>query len=571
MAVLTSSTSHQVTKIMMYRKAILALLSALASAVAEAYKVPSNPGISSQPFDSFVSYSIEFSSFPDFAGPSSPFLSSMPREPTDSQSAGNISHPNNYSYNLIRNIHAISSNYPIFRIGGNTQDFALYNSSQPTSLVGIVDPKKSPDYPTTITIGKSYFQSYKTWPGVKFSHGFNMGLGGKTVQGHRTLVDTVPLACEAIRHGSLYAWEYSNEPDLFTSGAYAPRPKGWKETNMVAEWLDGTDEIRSQAKRYCPDLEVRFIAPSNAGVYNSLKASRMWAAGLNRRGDIGLFSAHNYIDGAKVPGVTLQGTLMNHTRTKVSVDSHIAEYKSIFSKTKSPPPLIFGETNSLYNQGRPGLSNTFGAALWAVNFNMYSASAGIKRVHMHQGTNYRYQAWQPITTNLDTIGTKAPYYASVAVAHMSRRANQVPVSISNIPLSSDAESAYAAHFSPRGGVGQLARLMVVNMHGYNTTVEGAGLQPLPNPPKRTVRKYRFLVQGVREGVSAVVHRLMANGSDAITGITYDGWSYNHDLDEGKPVRLRNMTVGEEVLVKGGHVEVHVADSSVAILSFGNEY
>jgi hypothetical protein len=99
--------------------------------------------------------------------------------------------------------------------------------------------------------------------------------------------------------------------------------------------------------------------------------------------------SNSYIDGAKVPGVTLQGTLMNHTRTKQSVNNHITEYNSIFNTTKSPPPLIFGEANSLYNQGRPGLSNTFGAALWGVNFNLYSAAVGFKRVHMHQGTNYR--------------------------------------------------------------------------------------------------------------------------------------------------------------------------------------
>lgn len=98
----------------------------------------------------------------------------------------------------------------------------------------------------------------------------------------------------------------------------------------------------------------------------------------------------SYISGATSPGVTLQGTLMNHAVTKRSVDAHITEYNTILSQASAPvPPLIFGETNSLYNQGRPGLSNTFGAALWGVDFNLYSASVGFKRVHMHMGTNYR--------------------------------------------------------------------------------------------------------------------------------------------------------------------------------------
>ncbi|KAL1998863.1 hypothetical protein VTN02DRAFT_5464 [Thermoascus thermophilus] len=43
-----------------------------------------------------------------------------------------------------------------------------------------------------------------------------------------------------------------------------------------------------------------------------------------------------------------------------------------------------------------------------------------------------------------------------------------------------------------------------------------------------------------------VQRLLANGRHAITGITRDGWSYNYELDGGKPVRLDNVTVGETV-------------------------
>lgn len=90
--------------------------------------------------------------------------------------------------------------------------------------------------------------------------------------------------------------------------------------------------------------------------------------------------------------MTLQGTLMNHAVTKKSVDTHVTEYNTIVAESNSSnpaPPLIFGECNSLYNQGRPGLSNTFGAALWGVDFNLYAASVGFKRVHMHMGTNYR--------------------------------------------------------------------------------------------------------------------------------------------------------------------------------------
>lgn len=141
-----------------------------------------------------------------------------------------------------------------------------------------------------------------------------------------------------------------------------------------------------------------------------------------------------------------------------------------------------------------------------------------------------------------------------------------PVSISGIPLSSDPrEVAYAAHYVARS---QLARIAVLNMRSYNTTIGGAGLDPLPSPAKRPSQAYTFAVDGVRDGQKVAVQRLMANGSDAITGITFDGWSYNYELDLGKPVRLNNVTIGEKVIVKDGKVTVEVPDSSAVLLNFG---
>lgn len=107
------------------------------------------------------------------------------------------------------------------------------------------------------------------------------------------------------------------------------------------------------------------------------------------------------------------------------------------------------------------------------------------------------------------------------------------------------------------------------MHGYNTTVDGTGLGVAPNITERIARVYTFDVDGtLSPGDQVAVQRLSANGSDAITGITWDGWSYNWDLDEGRPVRLDNVTVGEYVTVSdNGTVAVSVPDSSAAVLNF----
>ncbi|KAK3299973.1 uncharacterized protein B0H64DRAFT_314456 [Chaetomium fimeti] len=497
-----------------------------------------------------VSYSIEFSSFPEFADI------------------------------LLDNIARIIGHKPYIRVGGNTQDYALYDASLPYALNGTFDPARSEDYPTTITIGPSYFEAYNTWKDVKYYHGFNLGLGGNRSSGWQTLLDTVPLACRALSGGKLYVWGYGNEPDLYSTSAQGPvRPSDWSEDAYVSQWHNGTRQIKALIEEHCPEMadedSYGYMAPSFAGVGNHLKAEAAWAAGLNDDKNVKLFSTHNYISGAETPGVTLQGTLMNHAVTKRSVDAHIEEYNKMLSQSTDPvPPLIFGETNSLYNQGRPGLSNTFGAALWGLDFNLYAASVGFKRVHMHMGTNYRYAAWQPIPTTLTTIGTKAPYYGSIAVA---AALGPTPATVVEIPLTTTTPNPSSPNLTPESAYAiytahgtHLTRLIILNLHTHNTTVDGAGLTPLPHPPTtpRNTTEYTFRLpsSSFPEGTLVGVRRLMANGSDAITGISWDGWSYNYELDGGRPARLGNVTVGETVVVgEGGVVRVGVPDASAVVV------
>lgn len=172
-------------------------------------------------------------------------------------------------------------------MGGNTQDFALYDSSQSEGLIGIYSSDES-DYPTTVTIGDAFFESYQTWDGVKFSHGFNMALGGSTAKGWQTLVDTAPLACKALSGGKLYTWEYGNEPDLYSPSV---RPDDWDNSDYVDQWQNGTSQIKQQVNQHCGDLSTKFMAPSFAGVGNELDASTV-VDGIDANGALDFFSTH---------------------------------------------------------------------------------------------------------------------------------------------------------------------------------------------------------------------------------------------------------------------------------------
>lgn len=76
-----------------------------------------SPADAKTPWQNFVSFSIEASSFPDFAGtlPSTPIVLSV------ADLVGNLSTPNDFSYNLLKNIREFAGIYPVIRVGGNTQ------------------------------------------------------------------------------------------------------------------------------------------------------------------------------------------------------------------------------------------------------------------------------------------------------------------------------------------------------------------------------------------------------------------------------------------------------------------
>ena len=176
---------------------------------------------------------------------------------------------------------------------------------------------------------------------------------------------------------------------------------------------------------------------------------------------------------------------------------------------------------------------------------------------MQQGTDFLYNAWQPLTTANVAIGTKAPYYGNIAVAAMVGNATTTggEVRIAEIDLGTGVaadgtQTAYAAYVN-----GTLARIALVNMRVYDSQDDSTS---------RGDQSYVFSVPGSTSTVWSV-RRLLASGSDAVSGVTWDGYSYEYDLAAGMPVLLGNVTRGESVAACAGVLGVVVQDSSAVVL------
>ncbi|TFB04916.1 Beta-glucuronidase [Trichoderma ghanense] len=464
-------------------------------------------------YDSYVSLSFELIGFPTFAG-------------TKSQ-------PNAFSHNLMQNLASLQGSGIVTRIGGNSGDRAIYDSTLTTSTASAC-PNADPG--AWQCIGKTFFESYGAFPvGTRYSHQFN--LGAYNSSGWNTLQTTVPLACKALA-GQLEFWEVGNEPDLYTGSR---RPSTYSASQYADEWLNTTQHFESYLRAACPELSgnVKYIAPSLSSPGARLHIADIFPDEGNATEKITQVSVHNYMNGATVPGVTLQNTLMSHNAVVNSINNHVN-----YAKTSTIDADYFiGEHNSLYGGGASGLSDVFGAALWAMEFSLYAASTGvIKRIHFHQSVGSPYAAWVPS----GTLATNAPYYGKLAASTFLANSNTIEVKTIALNMDADKDSGYGAYVD-----GDLRRVAILNLRQYNAGSGTRGSQTY------TVK--------VAPNSSWKSQRLTAAGATDKTGVTFNGFSYDADSN-GLAKRVNGKESDKVIKADGsGNLSFTVQSSEAIVL------
>ena len=168
-------------------------------------------------------------------------------------------------------------------------------------------------------------------------------------------------------------------------------------------------------------------------------------------------------------------------------------------------------------------------------------------MHFHEGTGYRYVAWQPIEIDGSQPTTRPPYYAHMMIAHaIGNTSNNTR--IANLPLPKDTESAYAIY---DGDV--LARLVTLNME-----------VSWSNATSRPSKEYAYRVPSHFR--TARVQRFMGAGADARTNLTLGGVSYDYELDGGRPIVVDEKATEEKLSIDNGVVKVDVPASSGVLLT-----
>ncbi|OCF73199.1 hypothetical protein I204_06429 [Kwoniella mangroviensis CBS 8886] len=275
------------------------------------------------------------------------------------------------------NLDAASQSQTRVRIGGTTQDRALYDATL-TSPAQFVIPTPG-GAPLNLTYGPSFFDLAE---GLK--RPVVIGLNRRLNQ----LNNTIAAAKQAVKTVSgLFALELGNEPDLYTATDPIANNQSWTpalDAKIQIDWqkavssaLDKDDIVEAGVFLEPPKFSVQELAPQEQG-NDTLHIVKT-------------FADHAYPQSACGGSKTDLATLMEHSRVKAFVDEFKPEVEAAVAVGK---PIVFGETNSA-TCGGGGISPTFGAAIWLADYALQAVNLGYSRLYFHQGTigNSPYSWW----------------------------------------------------------------------------------------------------------------------------------------------------------------------------------
>ncbi|WWC95835.1 hypothetical protein V866_002702 [Kwoniella sp. B9012] len=417
------------------------------------------------------------------------------------------------------NLDAASQSQTRVRIGGTTQDRALYDATL-TSPAQFVIPTPG-GAPLNLTYGPSFFDLAE---GLK--RPVVIGLNRRLNQ----LNNTIAAAKQAIKTVSgLFAFELGNEPDLYTATDPIANNHSWTpalDAKIQIDWqkavssaLGKDDIVEAGVFLQPPKFSVQELAPQEQG-NNTLHIVRT-------------FTDHAYPQSACGGSKTNLTTLMDHSRVKAFVDTFKPEVEAAAAVGK---PVVLGETNS-----GGGISPTFGAAIWLADYALQAVNLGYSRLYFHQGTigNSPYSWW-------GATKVFAPYYGALF-------ATEALSGMSSISALDDGSTSLAAYGLYAEDKGVPKKVVLINTDYYSNTTT-------TERPSQTLS-----LSGLDNGLQSVnVKRLTAPYATSqqelgqvptFGGVSYDNATCNAVGDEKY----------EQLAVHNGCANVEVYSSEAVIV------
>jgi hypothetical protein len=250
----------------------------------------------------------------------------------------------------------------VLRIGGNTSEYSYWapqgpaaenEASRERNEANVLEQAVGPD------TGHAPAQHRKT--GWKLIYGLNMGTES---------AETAAAEAAAVMHllgDRLIAFQLCNEPDLFSRNGL--RKPGYDYAQFAVEWQHFFEVIRQKVPN------APFAGPDTA-----FKNEWLVPFAKQFQQDVAFLSQHYYAEGPPTdPSMTIERLLRPNPKLA-------AEFQGMAeTKAESGLPFRLAETNSCYQGGKQGVSDTFASALWGADLMYQLATAGGVGINFHGG------------------------------------------------------------------------------------------------------------------------------------------------------------------------------------------
>ncbi len=231
--------------------------------------------------------------------------------------------------------------------------------------------------------------------------------------------------------GALFGFEIGNEPDLYSGNG--DKPTSYTLSQYLSDWDSFANAIQTA------DPGAVLTGPADAGNISTWTSQFAATYGSG----IALLTQHFYplgpvsSVGANSPNAcTISDLLSASTHSKAGSDS--AQLEIIAQSAKVPWRMA--ESNSCYDGGTAGVSNTFASALWGLDYMFTLASNAAAGVNFHGGGS---GAYTPIAVSGSSV-TARPLYDALLMFQAGSSGRLVPITLVSVGIDLNAYAVLAS-------------------------------------------------------------------------------------------------------------------------------
>ena len=481
-------------------------------------------------------------------------------EPSNLYSFTGGSNVNELTNNLLSNLANLTGTPPHLRIGGNTEDYMIYDASMNDYVVeNNPNPSGQGVYASdSMIIGPRYFEVINRLPdNTPITFGLNLAYQESDYIDRITTM--AHQAVNRLTNVSLVSMEIGNEPDLYLQNMFRSDPQ-WGGQEYSQQWLTRANAVYNQV------LEPRGIASnffepactaSTIGTSFMIEDLVSFDITQNANGSSkSLVSQWNQHDYYYYIGVsTYPLTLDLFLSLPTTNDQFAAWVSQIEEANDSGYRYALREMGVVGPIGLYGVTDVFGAALWGLNFFLYAATVNITSVEMHMTDNSNASAWQPIEMYGNQPFVRPIYYSFAAFDQAIGSTCQARVGGFDF---GDVPDGYTGRVSGYSiyQANTLGSIILINSNPVNVS-----------DTNKSSLTFDLNLGSQFAGETLYLAYLTNDGADARHGTTFNGISYEQRGD-GTPTTVdssqQTVKIGSD-----GSVSIQLRDSQAVVANIGS--